>query len=352
MIHIYAYYNSGGYKDFYIGCLSDNVVDFKYFLPLRSVYEEKVKGGFTTTVGTRHNQVNIDYAEWLKRWEDLPEIVALRSDSPEAYPKEGVLAITHSGYRLIYQLVGGKYQIVVRDIAGQKDEFQRDSPFSIMLLSDAEEDFQDMDVLADYFRCHLKEFMDFCKDIFEYDVTVNALRFQFRRFVEKLNEILHYHSITDVEYRRGSSRVLLMVIEDRTMLPIVCDGLGIRKDDILNLFLTNGNRIGLAPGPVIQQTESKDEECVLVSIRLMENILERMSALEERVAQLESANNASDNNDSMSVADNGTPAGNDEVVSDNEDNNSEGEELSLSREHSGSENILIRIFRLLFGIEQ
>ena len=136
------------------------------------------------------------------------------------------------------------------------------------------------------------------------------------------------------------------------MLPIVCDGLGIRKDDILNLFLTNGNRIGPAPGPVIQQTESKDEECVLVPIRLMENILERMSALEERLAQLESANNASDNNDSMSVADNGTPTDNDEVVSDNEDNDSEGDELSLTKEHSGSENILIRIFRLLFGIEQ
>ncbi len=351
MIHIYAYYNSGGYKDFYIGSLGDKVVDYKYFLPLKSVYEEKVKDGFSTTVGTRHNQVNIDYAEWLKRWEDLPEIVALRSDSPEAYPKEGALAITHSGYRLIYQLVGGKYQIVVRDIEGQKDEFQRDSPFSIMLLSDAEEDFQDMDVLADYFRCHLKEFVDFCKYIFEYDVTVNALRFHFRRFVEKLNEILHSHSITVVEYRRRTARVLLMVIEDRTMLPIVCDGLRIRKDDILNLFLANGVRIGRLPEPVIQQTETNDEDNVLISRRTLENILQCLSALEKRVAQLECANNASDNG-SMYVADNDSSSDNDEVVSDNEDNNSEGEELSLTKEHFGSDNILIRIFRLLFGIEQ
>ena len=135
------------------------------------------------------------------------------------------------------------------------------------------------------------------------------------------------------------------------MLPIVCDGLRIRKDDILNLFLANGVRIGRLPEPVIQQTETNDEDNVLISRRTLENILQCLSALEKRVAQLERANNASDNG-SMYVADNDSSSDNDEVVSDNEDNNSEGEELSLTKEHSGSDNILIRIFRLLFGIEQ
>ena len=43
MIKYYAYYNFGGYKDFYLGSQEEGIPS-KYFLPLLAVYESSKTG--------------------------------------------------------------------------------------------------------------------------------------------------------------------------------------------------------------------------------------------------------------------------------------------------------------------
>ena len=195
MIKFYAYYNHGGYKDFYLGSQTENV-DFKYFLPLLNVHEHALKDNYDEEL---HKNV--------ERQKSLPKLVALSDQTISYnYPSGARVMMSHSGYKLLYRQIKQQYILAIRDISGKTDSYGRQSPFNVMIIGDSEEDIKHLDSIAEYIRSNIFTFEEQVSSFFENDFVENGLRFNFKAFNTLLYDIV--------------SKNLSLSIDNKLNLPI------------------------------------------------------------------------------------------------------------------------------------
>ena len=233
MIHIYSYYNHGGFKDLYLGTLEEDI-ESKYFIPLYKVYEKRLA----------ENPNDKKSADKMALWSSLVQIKELNEKSSEAYPQDASIVISHSGYKVILkQLQNGTNLLAVRDIPGHADEFNRPSPLAVMLIGDSKQDYIQLCILADYLKSkeNLSLFETFCSGVFEHDIKVNALQFHFRKFVSEVKDIISKHEIKEEKFINNRKVKLIVVPETLKAIDAIKEQ-GLTKYDIELLYDTSGKK--------------------------------------------------------------------------------------------------------------
>lgn len=232
MIKIYSYYNYGGFKDLYLGTSNDNT-EFKYYIPLLQVYEERVK--------TQPN--NEQVKQKLELWHSLSQIEAISESSIEAYPQSAARAISHSGYKMLYKQIGGnKLMLSIRDIPGPCDEFERQSPFNLMFIGDASDDKLILDKLALYLSDNLNNFESEVCSLFEKDIQVNALKINLKWLNKKLEQIVE-SSDYDIDLCKTNKPVILLILSVGQRLNVALSEQQIKSYDIHRAFYTDGVQV-------------------------------------------------------------------------------------------------------------
>lgn len=180
MIKYYAYYNYGGYKDFYVGNTNENITS-KYFLPLLAVHEKSLE----------ENPNDEVLKKQIEHQRQLPKLVALSDATPDYnYPKEARVLMSHGGYKILYKRLDYKnYCLAIRDIPGPKDIYGRQSPFNMMFIGD-EDDLQSLDKLAEYIRRNYGQFLELLGTLFVNDLNENGLRCDNDRLTSFLHSII------------------------------------------------------------------------------------------------------------------------------------------------------------------
>ena len=173
MIRYYAYYNHGGYKDFYLGSNEDS--DFsRYFLPLLSVYENDDR-----------------MVDKVKEWKELPSIINLSTDTSEYnYPKAARVMMSHAGYKLQYRIIDNKGVFALRDIQGSKDSYGRNCPFVMMMVADTDDEKKILRTLCSYIWKNLDESETLLSKLFVNDFEVNGLRFNLGEWNDVISRII------------------------------------------------------------------------------------------------------------------------------------------------------------------
>lgn len=232
MIRYYAYYNHGGYKDFYLGNQEENIKS-KFFLPLLAVHEQSLED----------NPDNDELRKQVEHQTQLPKFVVLSDTTTEHnYPKEARVLMSHGGYKILYKRLNYRYYaLTIRDIAGPKDVYGRQSPFNMMFVGEAE-DLTNLDKLSEYIRNNYLSFLEFTSTLFVNDLNENGLRFD----IERLSSLLH--SIIEKEEPSsffGSSNlsVRLLVVPSLYNLNTTLKEQNLNRRDIYICFDENGNRI-------------------------------------------------------------------------------------------------------------
>ena len=180
MIRYYAYYNHGGYKDFYLGNQEENVKS-KFFLPLLAVHEQSLE----------ENPDNDELRKQVEHQMQLPKLVVLSDTTAEYnYPKEARVLMSHGGYKMLYKCLNHKYYaLAIRDIAGPKDVYGRQSPFNMMFVGE-QEDLMNLDKFAEYIRNNYSSFLEFISTLFVNDLNENGFRCDIERLTSFLPSII------------------------------------------------------------------------------------------------------------------------------------------------------------------
>lgn len=180
MIRYYAYYNHGGYKDFYVGNIKEEVTS-KYFLPLLAVHEQSLD----------ENPYDEVLKKQIEHQRQLPKLVVLSDATLDYnYPKEARVLMSHGGYKILYKRLDYKnFALAIRDIPGPKDIYGRQSPFNMMFIGD-EDDLVSLDKLAEHIRNNYCQFLDFLGTLFVNDLNENGLRCDNDRLTSFLHSII------------------------------------------------------------------------------------------------------------------------------------------------------------------
>lgn len=292
MIRIYSYYNHGGFKDMYLGTFDEDV-DVKYFIPLYKVYEQRLA----------ENPNDKKSEDKITLWSSLVQIKELNEKSSEAYPQDASIVISHSGYKIILkQLQNGTTLLAVRDIPGHADEFNRPSPFAVMLIGDGKQDYTQLCILADYLKNkeNLSLFETFCSGVFEHDIKVNALQFHFREFVSEVKDIISKHEIKEEKFINDRKVKLIVVPETLKAIDAIREQ-GLTKYDIELLYDTSGKKYlthdeNPTRNHVAHSTATNKESCnnekdIWSYARSLEVMIQK---LEARITVLEKSGNTND----------------------------------------------------------
>ena len=292
MIRIYSYYNHGGFKDMYLGTFDEDV-DVKYFIPLYKVYEQRLA----------ENPNDKKSEDKITLWSSLVQIKELNEKSSEAYPQDASIVISHSGYKIILkQLQNGTTLLAVRDIPGHADEFNRPSPFAVMLIGDGKQDYTQLCILADYLKNkeNLSLFETFCSGVFEHDIKVNALQCHFREFVSEVKDIISKHEIREERFINDRKVKLIVVPETLKAIDAIREQ-GLTKYDIELLYDTSGKKYlthdeNPTRNHVAHSTATSKESCnnekdIWSYARSLEVMIQK---LEARITVLEKSGNTND----------------------------------------------------------
>lgn len=232
MIRYYAYYNHGGYKDFYLGNQEENVKS-KFFLPLLAVHEQSLE----------ENSDNDELRKQVEHQMQLPKLVVLSDTTSEYnYPREARVLMSHGGYKMLYKRLNHRYYaLAIRDIAGPKDVYGRQSPFNIMFVGE-QGDLMNLDKFAEYICNNYISFWEFISTLFVNDLNENGLRCD----IERLTSFLH--SIIEKEEHSsflGSSNlpVRLLVVPSLYNLNTALKEQNLNRRDIYICLDENGNRL-------------------------------------------------------------------------------------------------------------
>ena len=232
MIRYYAYYNHGGYKDFYLGNQEENVKS-KFFLPLLAVHEQSLE----------ENSDNDELRKQVEHQMQLPKLVVLSDTTSEYnYPREARVLMSHGGYKMLYKRLNHRYYaLAIRDIAGPKDVYGRQSPFNIMFVGE-QGDLMNLDKFAEYICNNYISFWEFISTLFVNDLNENGLRCD----IERLTSFLH--SIIEKEENSsflGSSNlpVRLLVVPSLYNLNTALKEQNLNRRDIYICLDENGNRL-------------------------------------------------------------------------------------------------------------
>ncbi len=207
MIHYYAYYNHGGYKDLYLGCQEEEV-EFKYFLPLLSVHEQSLIDNPDEEL-----RQNVD------RQKQLPKLIVLSDETEEYnYPGEARILMSHSGYKILYKRLSNSCSILsIRDISGTLDSYGRQTPFNLMLVGKDKEDRKSLDIIAEYTRCNIDSIENELKSFFENDFVENGLKFKLRLLNEYIKGIIESGKTLSVDEALNKPVRLLVIPNGMTM---------------------------------------------------------------------------------------------------------------------------------------
>lgn len=166
MLHYYAYYSVGGYKDMYLGNSGMANVDKTYYMPLLS--KMKVDAN------------SVAEKERVAELEKLTTIEVLTAKDRKGLPVEADTLVTHGCYTMIYtHLTGSKYIITIRDIKNaDADENGRSIPFLLSIMSDASEDLPLMNRMASFFSSDIKKVSDTLSSMIHYDMKANGICFE------------------------------------------------------------------------------------------------------------------------------------------------------------------------------
>lgn len=266
MIRYYAYYNHGGYKDFYLGHQKENVKT-KFFLPLLVVHEQSLED----------NPDNKELRKQVERQMELPKLVVLSDTTIEYnYPKEARVLMSHGGYKMLYKRLNHKYYaLAIRDIAGPKDIYGRQSPFNIMFIGE-QEDLMYLDKLAEYIRNNYISFLEFISNLFVNDLKENGLRCD----IESLTSFLH--SIIEKEgpssfFGNSNLPVRLLVVTSLYNLNKALKEQNLNRRDICICFDEVGNRLFN-----MDEERSNLNEAISNSTRDKENINPQSETTEKK----------------------------------------------------------------------
>lgn len=228
MIKFYAYYNHGGYKDFYLGSQTENV-DFKYFLPLLNVHEHALKDNYD---GELHKNV--------ERQKSLPKLVALSDQTISYnYPSGARVMMSHSGYKLLYRQIKQQCILAIRDISGKTDSYGRQSPFNVMIIGDSEEDIKHLDSIAEYIRSNIFTFEEQVSSFFENDFVENGLKFNFKAFNTLLYDIVSKNLSLSIDNKLNLP-IRLLIIPSSTKIDKALSEQCIMLNDILLCYNVEG----------------------------------------------------------------------------------------------------------------
>lgn len=232
MIRYYAYYNHGGYKDFYLSNQEENV-KAKFFLPLLVVHKQSLED----------NPDNDELRKQVEHQTQLPKLVVLSDTTSEYnYPREARVLMSHGGYKMLYKRLNHRYYaLAIRDIAGPKDVYGRQSPFNIMFVGE-QGDLMNLDKFAEYICNNYISFWEFISTLFVNDLNENGLRCD----IERLTSFLH--SIIEKEENSsflGSSNlpVRLLVVPGLYNLNTALKEQNLNRRDIYICLDENGNRL-------------------------------------------------------------------------------------------------------------
>ena len=233
MIKYYAYYNHGGYKDFYIGSQEEDVQS-KYFLPLLAVNElslvEKPDDEELRTI--------------VEHQRSLPKLIALSDNTIEYnYPANARMLMSHGGYKVLYKSIGYSiYALAIRDIAGSKDVYGRQTPFNMMFIGDSQKDIKALDIIAEYIRQNISSFETEIGSIFVNDINENGLRCDIGILQNKLNGIIENGTPLMVDESRSPS-VRMLVISNRNMLKSAIKEQNLNIEDINICYKCDGSTL-------------------------------------------------------------------------------------------------------------
>ena len=292
MIRIYSYYNHGGFKDMYLGTFDEDV-EVKYFIPLYKVYEKRLA----------ENPNDKKSADKITLWSSLVQLKELNEKSSEAYPQDASIVISHSGYKvMLKQLQNGTTLLAIRDIPGHADEFNRPSPFAVMLIGDGKQEYKNLCRLADYLKSeeNLSLFETFCSGVFEHDIKVNALQFHFKEFVSEVKDIISKHEIKEEKFINDRKVKLIVVPETLKAIDAIREQ-GLTKYDIELLYDTSGKKYlthdeNPTRNHVAHSTATNKESCnnekdIWSYARSLEVMIQK---LEARITVLEKSGNTND----------------------------------------------------------
>ena len=246
MIKYYAYYNHGGYKDFYLGSQEEDVKS-KYFLPLLAVHE----------LSLSKNPNDTELKNQVEHQRSLPKLIALSDKTIEYnYPKQARTLMSHGGYKVLYKSIGCfQYVLAIRDIAGPKDVYGRQTPFNMMFIGDDQKDLKGMDIIAEYIRNNILSFEGAIGSIFINDIKENGLRCEIGKLRDKLNEIIENGSPFTIDDNMNPS-VRMLVIPNMSMLNSAIKEQNLDRDEIYVCYKSDGSTLFTMPDP--NQDNSSD----------------------------------------------------------------------------------------------
>lgn len=243
MIKYYAYYNHGGYKDFYLGNRED--VEDKYFLPLLAIHEASLA-----------DTPDDELLEKVTRQRALPKLLQLSDATAEYnYPKEARVMMSHAGYKVLYRQIGSCTMLAIRDIAGAQDTYGRKTPFNVMLVGDTSDDIKSMDAVAEFIRLNLSDFEQTLKNVFVNDLVEGGLKCHLGLLNSAITEIINSGITYKVDERLHKS-VRLLVIPQGGNISNALQEQSILKSSLLAIYDTTGACMYKAP-PAVEAAPTK-----------------------------------------------------------------------------------------------
>ena len=232
MVQFYAYYNYGGYKDFYLGDDHSTQISL-YYLPLLGVYEASLRESHDPDMETQ-----------VMKLKELPPIKALSDQTVEYnYPTQARTMVSHGGYKLMLRADRNDRAILsVRDIAGTKDPEGRSAPFCFMFVANTENDADKLVVAAAYLKEHLSDFEAFVATSFVNDFDVNGLRFDLGRFNVQFQKMASYTE-TELPANAYKKRIPLLILPNGFDLKIALAEQQIAKSDLHLVYDINGKEL-------------------------------------------------------------------------------------------------------------
>lgn len=213
MVKLYAFYSVGGYKDMYLGTLSQESSS-TYYLPLLSIMKK------------RNNPAEQDQVAALEK---LQSVKIINKENDWGFPNECNMLFSHGGYTIIYKtLCNGKSCLAIRNLIGtMRDEEGRSTPFNLLFIAESVEDNYTLDKVAIYCKDHVQEINSILSPTIVYDAAVNGLR------VDLQNIYNWIASLPDtIPLLHNTSRINYLIVSNEQMIDIV-----IKEQNLSNMLI-------------------------------------------------------------------------------------------------------------------
>lgn len=282
MIKFYAYYNHGGYKDFYLGSNCDDTPS-RYFLPLLQVHEQRL-----TDAPDAELQKEVD------RQKLLPMLTVLTNDTTEYnYPDCVRRMVSHGGYKALYRRIDQQHIVLaIRDIPGSKDVYGRSTPFCMMMIGD-NSDIDTLDHITQYIIRGLTDFESFATTLFVNDTKENGLRFDLAR----LNDKIHHITINDSlkspvsmteSDKQGRPVCLFVNIQKQNAYHLLEREQGIPKSSVDFILYLDTLELNRRPQEITSSTyQPRKTPPVFTRKSYSDSDTDHMASLERRITMLE-----------------------------------------------------------------